>query len=561
MTTQNGPWISAICLSLSLFLLPTTLRADILVGLGSSDSGLRVFADGDKGNAAPSRQLHSLGGGRVFSIAADPLHDELVMADPDFGAIRVFDAYASGSPAEKRQIFGPASTVDGPFSVAVDPVHDELLVLDASSPGYRILTFARTASGDVAPLRTLGGPATTLQGGARTLAVDPQRNEIFVAQDASALTGRVLVFSRTATGNVAPLRTIVGPKTMLNRPFSVIVDAAHDEILVVDVTNGILVFPRSAGGNVAPKRHITSTAFDIPLTIALLDSDEVVVANDHGTTDQGEILVFSRTANGTVAPKRTISGTATQLANPQGLAVIHKPLLLNDNRFEVEATWRTSTAAGGGTPHGLTTDTGTFWYFDEQNLENVVKILNGCGVNQHFWVFAGGLTNVLGSLRVTDLVTGAQRIYDNPQNTAFKPIQDTSAFATCQPGDFEIAEPDLLERTTPVFSCSGLCLNSGRFKVTASWHDANGSGTATGVAVTSDTGYLWFFNSSNVEVLLKVLNGCGVNGHYWVFAGGLTNVQVTLTVHDSQTGLDKVYTNTLNHAFQPIQDVGAFACP
>ncbi|MGH9399710.1 MAG: hypothetical protein ACRD00_05035, partial [Thermoanaerobaculia bacterium] len=79
---------------------------------------------------------------------------------------------------------------------------------------------------------------------------------------------------------------------------------------------------------------------------------------------------------------------------------------------------------------------------------------------------------------------------------------------------------------------------------------------------TSDTGQFWFFSSSNVEIVVKVLNGCGVNTRYWVFAGGLTNVQVTLTVTDMSNSTMKTYINPLNTAFAPIQDTNAFAtCP
>jgi hypothetical protein len=61
----------------------------------------------------------------------------------------------------------------------------------------------------------------------------------------------------------------------------------------------------------------------------------------------------------------------------------------------------------------------------------VVKVLNGCGLNSRYWTFAGGLTNVLVNLTVTDTQTGAVRTYSNPQNQAFLPIQDTSSFSTC----------------------------------------------------------------------------------------------------------------------------------
>lgn len=107
-----------------------------------------------------------------------------------------------------------------------------------------------------------------------------------------------------------------------------------------------------------------------------------------------------------------------------------------------------------------------------------------------------------------------------------------------------------------------LCLNGGRFKVQTRWATSNGqSGDGQAVAITGDTGYFWFFDIANVEMVLKVLNACSLS-RYWVFAGGLTNVQVTLTVTDTRTGTVKTYINPLGQAFQPIQDTNAFAtCP
>ena len=108
-----------------------------------------------------------------------------------------------------------------------------------------------------------------------------------------------------------------------------------------------------------------------------------------------------------------------------------------------------------------------------------------------------------------------------------------------------------------------MCLSGGRFAVSAVWRTSDGkTGDGTAVKLTDDSGYFWFFGSSNVEAIVKVLNGCGIGGHYWVFAGGLTNVNVVLTVVDTKTGSVKTYTNPMNAAFQPIQDTGAFStCP
>jgi hypothetical protein len=108
-----------------------------------------------------------------------------------------------------------------------------------------------------------------------------------------------------------------------------------------------------------------------------------------------------------------------------------------------------------------------------------------------------------------------------------------------------------------------LCLAAGRFRVTTSWSTPQGdTGTGMAVPLTGDTGYFWFFNDANVELVLKVLNACSFADHFWVFAGGLTNVAVEITVVDSVTGAARTYTNPQSTPFQPIQDTMAFAtCP
>ena len=62
-------------------------------------------------------------------------------------------------------------------------------------------------------------------------------------------------------------------------------------------------------------------------------------------------------------------------------------------------------------------------------------------------------------------------------------------------------------------------------------------------------------------MIVKVLEACGVNGYRWVFASGLTNVQVNLTVTDVVTGTTNTYRNPQSTAFQAVQDTKAFSCP
>jgi CSLREA domain-containing protein len=84
---------------------------------------------------------------------------------------------------------------------------------------------------------------------------------------------------------------------------------------------------------------------------------------------------------------------------------------------------------------------------------------------------------------------------------------------------------------------SELCLGEGdRFRVTARWTTRDGSGPARSLPLTRDTGAFWFFNPANLEIVLKVLDGCAVNDRYWVFLSGLTNVGVEVTVRDTLSG-------------------------
>lgn len=113
-----------------------------------------------------------------------------------------------------------------------------------------------------------------------------------------------------------------------------------------------------------------------------------------------------------------------------------------------------------------------------------------------------------------------------------------------------------------VQTANTICLVNNRFAVTARWTTSTASGNGEGVRLTPDTGYFWFFQNTNVEIVVKVLDACGINSRFWVFAGGLTNVNVELKVRDTKTGQENTYTNPLNTPFQPIQATSAFAtCP
>ena len=89
------------------------------------------------------------------------------------------------------------------------------------------------------------------------------------------------------------------------------------------------------------------------------------------------------------------------------------------------------------------------------------------------------------------------------------------------------------------------------------------TGDGQAESLTADSGYFWFFDDANVELVIKVIDGCGFNDRYWVFAGGLTNVETHLTVRDTlHSAAVFQRTNPLNQAFAPILSIDAFdTCP
>ncbi len=264
-------------------------------------------------------------------------------------------------------------------------------------------------------------------------------------------------------------------------------------------------------------------------------------------------------------------------------------ICLNGGRFRVTADWRAGVNSGSANAERLTDDTAYFWFFERNNVELVIKSLDGCGVNNRFWTFGAALTDVEVDIRVDDTATGQSVAYFNPAGP-FAPILDTDAFATCPdsavtgpPVDLReveekvLAEMDMLlgrssdpaivgvsePGATCVPTATRLCLRGGRFAVEASFSAFDGTGgEAEQVAITTDTGYFWFFDPSNVEIVVKVLDGCGLTNAYWVFAGGLTNVEVDLSVTDTVRNQSVTYRNTLGDDFRQIRDTSSLTtCP
>jgi len=316
---------------------------------------------------------------------------------------------------------------------------------------------------------------------------------------------------------------------------------------------------------------LSSTAVGDQISPALAGSSRLVAAWASFGQDGSSFGVYSRRFGVPLPP--CVEDAAT--------------LCLNDDRFRIRATYATAAgASGAGKAIALTPDSGYFWFFNDTNVEIVLKLVDACGLAgfDNFWVFATGLTNVEVTLDVVDTWTGDQRTYHNDLNQDFQPILDTGHFHVCgtpaplapldplapmAPGARTAqapasAPPPAVTEGACTPDATTLCLNDGRFEVKIDYRTAAGAtGDGQAFPLTAESGYFWFFDDANVELVIKVIDGCGYNDRFWVFAGGLTNVETHLTVRDTlHPTAVFARTNPLNQAFAPILSIDAFdTCP
>lgn len=249
------------------------------------------------------------------------------------------------------------------------------------------------------------------------------------------------------------------------------------------------------------------------------------------------------------------------------------------DRFVVDVEWkdfRGERGSGRVVPF-QTRDSGLFYFFGEDNWEMLVKVLDGCSLNGHFWVFSAATTTVEYTLTVTDTVTGVTTSYFNELGSAAPSVIDTTALPTCDVGRelsnaFALRAMEADRRKRPwrppvpkgacVPSDTSMCLLEGRFQVEIDWLDFQGSegpGRVVEGVPADGSGLFQFFGENNWEVLVKVLDGCALTDSYWVFAAATTNVGYTLRVTDTETGETATYSNPLGTAASAITDTGAFA--
>jgi DNA-binding beta-propeller fold protein YncE len=166
------------------------------------------------GNVPP---VHNISMGfAVGAIFVDAPNNRLYVADTSGNAISRLEGASlqNGTAVVAATISGAATGLAHPQGLALDS-SGRLIVSNAAGPSLTIYASAATASRNVSPAATLSGAATQLSGPDQILLNQGQNNgELYVADN---LAGAILVFTNlaSATGNVAPARSISGSATGL----------------------------------------------------------------------------------------------------------------------------------------------------------------------------------------------------------------------------------------------------------------------------------------------------------------------------------------------------------
>ena len=181
-----------------------------------------------------------------------------------------------------------------------------------------VAAYPSTASGDIAPVRAIVGPHTQLRspGG---IAHDGA-GRIYVANAGS---NSITEYASDADGDAPPLRTIHVPGTLTLT--YVAVDAAGEIYAGISGAQVaiVMVFAPSASGDAAPIRTIATGSADDNGGLALDAAGDLVVGVDHDVPPPSTrtIDVFAPDANGLAAPLRSIAGPNTTLGFIGGLAI------------------------------------------------------------------------------------------------------------------------------------------------------------------------------------------------------------------------------------------------
>lgn len=244
----------------------------------------------------------------------------IVVSDVANNAVVTFPGLSAGSVAPTSTLSGAGTNLNQPEGFFLDRVHGNLWVGNYSGgSGGTVTEYALSASGSTAPMATIGGGSTTLQGPGG-IYVDGKGN-VYVGDYRA---GAIDIFAPGDTTG-APTTQIAGSNTGLTAASGVWLDSRGDvwvgNAAQTSGTDAILEFAPNASGNATPIATISGASTDlvIPMGVFVDARSNVWVANCGPAP--GNIEEFAAGASGDAAPKTLISGSSTGLSCPNGIFV------------------------------------------------------------------------------------------------------------------------------------------------------------------------------------------------------------------------------------------------
>ena len=329
-----------------LYIDPVT--GDIYAVNNDTVDSLVIFSRKAVGDVVPDRELHTPHG--TFGIAVDEEAKELFLSVQHDNALVVYNKMEKGYEAPIRVVQGSHTGLADPHGLVLDAKNKLLFVANHGSyhevkaplegekrretvyPGFplnredavpgsgkllppSITVYASSVKGDAPPVRVIQGPHTQMDW-PTALTLDPERNELFVANDGG---NSILVFDASANGDAAPLRVLKGPKSLVSNPTGVYLDKKNEELWVANFGNHTsAAYNPTASGDTPPIRVIRSAkasdsvpGMGNPHPIAYdTKREQILVPN---CVAHPQIAVFARLAEGGAKPLRRIEGQGSFL--------------------------------------------------------------------------------------------------------------------------------------------------------------------------------------------------------------------------------------------------------
>lgn len=245
----------------------------------------------------------------------------LYVANFGSSTVTAFASGASGNVAPIATIGGAMTHLDAPTAVTLDAAGNLYVAnrfSSGSDPGA-VTVYPAGSNGNVAPTQYIRGGQTGVNYPVG-IAVDPVTGNIFVANRNG---NTITIYAPGTTGNVVPLATIAGSSTGLDVCGGLALDASQN--IYVGNCNAVNIYAAGTTGNTAPMSTIAGrkTKIEDTLSLALDSAANVYVGNEGpgGANYQGAITVYSAGSHGNVAPTQNIRSGKTKIHFPYGLAI------------------------------------------------------------------------------------------------------------------------------------------------------------------------------------------------------------------------------------------------